>query len=126
MCVFCEAISQHLYFVQNSSAVAFPDAYPLSPGHALIVPRRHEVDFFALSSDEQAAVWDLTQQVRDYIESDYAPAGYNIGLNAGVAAGQTIDHTHVHVIPRYKGDVEDPRGGIRWVIPARVPYWDEE
>ncbi len=125
MCVFCEAISQHLYFVQNSSAVAFPDAYPLSPGHALIVPRRHETDFFALTDEEQTAVWDLIRQVRDSVEREYSPAGYNVGLNAGSAAGQTIDHTHVHFIPRYKGDVEDPRGGIRWVIPARAPYWDE-
>ena len=126
MCVFCEAISQHLYFVQNSSAVAFPDAYPLSPGHALIVPRRHETDFFALTDEEQTAVWDLMRQVRDSGEREYSPAGYNVGLNAGPAAGQTIDHTHVHFIPRYKGDVEDARGGIRWVIPARAPYWDEE
>jgi len=124
MCVFCEAISQHLYFVQNSSAVAFPDAYPLSPGHALIVPRRHETDFFALTDEEQTAVWDLIRQVRDSVEREYSPAGYNVGLNAGPVAGQTIDHSHVHFIPRYKGDVEDPRGGIRWVIPDRAPYWD--
>jgi diadenosine tetraphosphate (Ap4A) HIT family hydrolase len=125
MCVFCEAISRHVHLVENSHAVAFPDAYPLSPGHALIVPRRHVTDFFTLSGDEQAAVWDLIRQVRDSIEGEYSPAGYNVGLNAGPVAGQTINHAHVHVIPRYKGDVDDPRGGIRWVIPARAAYWDE-
>ena len=125
MCVFCEAISKHVHLVENSHSVAFSDAYPLSPGHVLIVPRRHVTDFFALSSEEQAAVWDLIRQVRDSIEGEYSPAGYNVGLNAGAVAGQTIDHAHVHVIPRYKGDVEDPRGGIRWVIPARAAYWDE-
>lgn len=70
-------------------------------------------------------MWALVGQVRDAIEKQYQPAGYNIGLNAGAAAGQTIEHAHIHVIPRYRGDVEDPRGGIRWVLPEKALYWSD-
>lgn len=105
-------------------AAAFFDASPLSPGHALIVPRRHEPDLFALTGEEQDALWRLLRGVRTRIQQSHHPDGYNVGVNVGAAGGQTIGHVHVHLIPRYAGDVEDPRGGIRWIIPAKARYWD--
>jgi diadenosine tetraphosphate (Ap4A) HIT family hydrolase len=108
---------------ENGRAVAFPDAFPVSQGHALVVPRRHVESYFSLNADEQAAVWELAWAVRQQLEESLRPAGYNLGINDGFAAGQTVEHAHLHVIPRYEGDVEDPRGGVRWVIPERAAYW---
>jgi diadenosine tetraphosphate (Ap4A) HIT family hydrolase len=76
-----------------------------------------------LTADEGAAVWRLISPVRDLLEQRFRPDGYNLGVNVGLAAGQTVDHAHVHVIPRYAGDVPEPRGGIRWIIPAKAAYW---
>jgi diadenosine tetraphosphate (Ap4A) HIT family hydrolase len=118
MCVFCDIVRAHRYGTENASAVAFPDAYPLSPGHTLIVPRRHETDYFSLSEEEQTDLWSLIPAVKREIERTHRPSGYNLGTNSGKAAGQTIEHLHLHVIPRYRGDVEDPRGGVRWVDPS--------
>jgi len=126
MCVFCRIVAEGQYFAENAHAVAFPDGFPLTAGHTLIVPRRHETDYFALTEDEQASMWTLVRGVRDVIERTHSPAGYNLGVNVGRAGGQTIGHIHLHVIPRYVGDVSDPRGGIRWVLPARASYWKEE
>ena len=123
-CVLCSRLISEDLVAENDLAVAFLDAFPLNPGHCLVVPRRHESDFFALSSEEQAAVWALIAPVRRHIETTWTPNGYNIGINVGKAAGQTVAHAHLHVIPRHEGDVPDPRGGIRWVIPARAPYWE--
>lgn len=122
-CPFCARIASGGLLAENELAVSFEDAYPVNPGHALIVPRRHESDFFALSLAEQQAVWALLAPVRDRMLAERSPSGFNIGINAGPAAGQTIRHAHLHVIPRHAGDVEDPRGGIRWVVPARARYW---
>jgi diadenosine tetraphosphate (Ap4A) HIT family hydrolase len=123
-CAFCERIAQGDLVVGNDLAVAFFDAYPVTPGHCLILPRRHEPDFLALTVPEQAAIWALMTEVKAQIEKSGTPGGYNIGVNVGEAAGQTIGHAHLHVIPRRRGDVADPRGGIRWVIPARAAYWE--
>ncbi len=122
-CPFCNRIAASQFIQEDSLALALPDAYPVSPGHTLIVPRRHVQDFFDLTAEEQAAVWTLVQSVRQHIEKDRLPDGYNLGINVGKAAGQTVAHAHLHVIPRYTGDVEDPRGGIRWIIPSKAPYW---
>jgi diadenosine tetraphosphate (Ap4A) HIT family hydrolase len=108
----------------NDLAVAFPDAFPVSPGHCLIVPRRHEPDFLELSAEEEMAIWTLVRSVLRSPEADDVPDGYNIGVNVGEAAGQTIAHAHLHVIPRRHGDVHDPRGGIRWVVPGKAAYWE--
>jgi len=107
----------------NDMAVALLDGFPVNPGHTLIVPRRHAADFFDLSDEEQASIWALLRTVKASLDADFSPAAYTIGVNAGDAAGQTVAHVHVHVIPRYHGDVPDPRGGVRWVIPARADYW---
>jgi diadenosine tetraphosphate (Ap4A) HIT family hydrolase len=123
-CAFCERIDAGELVAHNHLAVAFFDTYPVSAGHCLIISRRHEPDFLALSPAEQTAVWALVPQVTAQIETSGTPDGYNLGVNAGEAAGQTIGHAHLHVIPRRRGDVADPRGGIRWVIPARAAYWE--
>jgi diadenosine tetraphosphate (Ap4A) HIT family hydrolase len=124
-CAFCGRIASGDTVAENDLAVAFFDGYPLNPGHCLLVPRRHEPDFFALSAQEQAAMWMLASVVQRRIEVERTPDGYNVGINVGEAAGQTIAHAHLHVIPRFRGDVPDPRGGVRWVIPARAAYWEE-
>ncbi|BCS35966.1 HIT family protein [Luteitalea sp. TBR-22] len=123
-CVFCDRIARAELLISNELAAAFQDGYPLSPGHTLIVPRRHEADFLALTAEEQQAIWALVEPARRLIEAaGIQPDGYNIGVNVGIAAGQTIDHAHLHVIPRHRGDVADPRGGVRWVVPDRAAYW---
>ena len=119
----CENAGGGQLVASNSLAAAFADGYPLTPGHTLIVPRRHEPDFLALSAAELSAIWGLVPPVCRDIEARARPDGYNIGVNVGEAAGQTVGHAHLHVIPRYRGDVEDPRGGIRWVIPGKARYW---
>jgi len=122
-CPFCLRIRSGELLVDGDMAVALVDAYPVSPGHVLIVPRRHEPDFFRLTDEERAAMWEMVPTVRRTIERNHAPAGYNIGINVGAAAGQTVPHAHLHVIPRYAGDSADPRGGVRWVLPERARYW---
>ncbi len=99
------------------------DGFPVSDGHALLVPRRHVDSWFNADSAEQAALLAGIDRLRKAIESKYSPDGYNIGVNSGAAAGQTVPHVHVHIIPRYEGDVSDPRGGIRWIIPGKADYW---
>jgi diadenosine tetraphosphate (Ap4A) HIT family hydrolase len=89
----------------------------------LVIPFRHEPSFLSLTPDERTAALELVCQARLKLDSKFEPDGYNIGINAGEAAGQTIMHAHIHVIPRYAGDVADPRGGIRFVIPQRAAYW---
>jgi diadenosine tetraphosphate (Ap4A) HIT family hydrolase len=122
-CIFCRPSDGRRELSRNDLAVAFPAGFPVSPGHALIVPRRHEPDFFSLSAEEQAAMVALVNPVRAALDREFGPDGYNLGVNAGKAAGQTILHTHLHVIPRYVGDVAEPRGGIRWVLPETARYW---
>jgi diadenosine tetraphosphate (Ap4A) HIT family hydrolase len=123
LCVLCNRVVSGELVAENDLAVPFLDAFPLGPGHCLVVTRRHESDFLALAAQEQTAAWALVASVRRLIEANRTPGGYNIGINIGEAAGQTVAHAHIHVIPRYQGDVPDPRGGIRWIIPARARYW---
>jgi len=126
-CPFCARLASGEPLLAGSAlAAAFPDGFPVSPGHALVVPRRHVADYFELSAEEQAALWALCAEVKRGLDRERAPAGYNLGVNVGAAGGQTVWHAHLHVIPRYPGDVEDPRGGVRWVIRALAPYWKEK
>jgi diadenosine tetraphosphate (Ap4A) HIT family hydrolase len=125
-CPFCKRIALGEYSMSSKLAVAFEDAFPVTPGHMLVIPRRHEPDFFALSQEEQAAVLELARSVQAGLRGSDGDGGLNIGLNIGAAAGQTVWHAHLHVIPRVLGDVEDPRGGVRWVIPSRAAYWPTE
>ena len=98
--------------------------YPLSPGHTLIAPRRHETDLFQLEEEERADAWVLVDTVQQLLVERLNPDGFNIGVNVSETAGQTVEHAHIHLVPRFHGDVEDPRGGIRWVIPDKAAYWD--
>lgn len=122
-CPFCTKIESGDVQFSNDLAVAIPDGFPLNPGHTLVVPARHVSSFFDLSQGEQEAMWSLVTLVRSNIDQRYSPSGYNLGLNIGESAGQTVDHAHLHIVPRYKGDVADPRGGVRWVLPERAAYW---
>ena len=88
----------------------------------LVIPRRHAASYFQLSGEEKADIWNLVERVQKYLEDKFRPDGFNIGFNENVAAGQTIFHLHIHVIPRYEGDVDDPTGGIRNVIPGKGRY----
>lgn len=106
----------------NRSAFALEDRYPVSPGHSLVVPRRLISSWWELGVDERTDLWNLVDEIKALLDARHAPDGYNVGFNAGVAAGQTVEHLHVHVIPRFDGDVPDPRGGIRWVVPDLANY----
>ncbi|HET7766499.1 MAG TPA: HIT family protein [Burkholderiales bacterium] len=115
----CELCAPRDVVAENALAYARHDGDALSPGHVLVVPRRHVAGFFDMTPDEQAAVLSLLNQARRLIDRQHAPDGYNIGANVGKAAGQSRMHVHVHLIPRYTGDVADPRGGVRCVLPRR-------
>jgi len=106
-------------------ALGFADAHPVSAGHTLVIPRRHVASLYELSDEEYQGLWGAVRTVRNILQGELRPAGFNIGVNDGAAAGQTVFHAHVHVIPRYAGDSSDPRGGVRWILPERAPYWDK-
>jgi diadenosine tetraphosphate (Ap4A) HIT family hydrolase len=121
-CPYCAADSTRIAH-SSSSALVLWDAFPVSRAHALVVPRRHVPSWSNLTSDEKSDIIACIDTIRSVIDARYHPDGYNIGCNDGVPAGQTILHFHMHVIPRYRGDAEDPRGGIRWVLPDKADYW---
>ena len=98
------------------------DKYPVSPGHALIVPKRHVPNYFDCTKHEITELWDFVNLAKQMIEKDHQPDSYNIGINVSKVAGQSVPHTHIHLIPRYEGDVADPRGGVRSVIPEKRTY----
>ncbi len=107
---------------QNELAYCTRDSYPVSPGHALIIPFRHCADFFELTSEEVAACMELVSEEKMVLDDEYSPDGYNVGVNVSVAAGQSIFHVHIHLISRYTGDPPHPQGGVRQVIPATADY----
>ena len=109
--------------VTNALAIALRDGFPVSRGHTLIVPRRHIASASDATVEEFSAMWSLLTEVRAGLERELRPDAYNIGINDGRAAGQTVMHLHVHLIPRFDGDSPDPRGGVRWVIPGKADYW---
>ena len=123
-CPFC-AIERHRFLIETGHAIALLDAFPVTEGHTLVVPRHHVASIYELPGDEQSAIWALVAEVRVKLFAEYRPDGFNIGLNDGVAAGQTVMHAHIHVIPRRKGDVPDPRGGVRWIMANRAKYWKD-
>ena len=98
------------------------DSYAVSPGHTLVVPRRHVASFFDLTPAEINACMELITEERRLLDEEFKPDGYNIGVNIGPAAGQSIFHVHIHIIPRYQGDVDNPQGGVRHVIPKKGHY----
>lgn len=108
---------------QSQLCLAFADAYPVSPGHTLIIPRRHIASFFETTAQEKSELLSVLAWCRDELMARHRPAGFNIGINDGEAAGQTVMHLHIHLIPRYPGDTPDPRGGVRWIFPDKADYW---
>lgn len=118
-CPFCEILEAVL---GNDLAYARYDKFPVTPGHLLILPRRHVKTWFDARPEEQRALLALLDEGKRLLDSLHHPAGYNIGINVGEVGGQTVMHLHVHLIPRYRGDCADPRGGVRGVIPTRQSY----
>lgn len=115
-------LDSHRVFYKSELAIGLWDAFPVSPGHALLVPRRVVPTWWEATREEQIALLQGIDAAKRAVEAAHQPDGYNIGINAGAAAGQTVFHLHVHVIPRYRGDVDDPRGGVRHVIPSKGNY----
>ena len=124
-CPLCAKLAAGDTVLRSARAAALADAFPVSDGHTLVVPVRHVADYFDLTPEERGEVVALIQEVKDLLAARVRPDGYNIGINVGAAAGQTVPHAHVHVIPRYAGDTADPRGGLRWVFPDRARYWSD-
>ena len=121
-CPFCSP-DRDIVFHESDLVIGLWDQYPVSPGHALLIPRRHVAGWFDATPEEQQALTSALALVRAAIEESHHPDGYNIGVNSGEAAGQTVLHLHLHLIPRYQGDSDDPRGGVRHVIPGKADYW---
>lgn len=121
-CPFCQLDAACIVFSDDVTLV-IRDAFPVSPGHTLIIPRRHVGSFFELTPPERASMFELLTQAKAELDGTLQPDGFNIGINDGAAAGQTVPHLHLHLIPRYRGDTPDPRGGVRWVLPAKAKYW---
>ena len=113
-CLFCKWKNEkEKIILENELAFARYDEFAVSKGHILIMTKRHTKDFFSTTKEEKDAIFELLNKVKEFIDEKYNPDGYNIGMNCGVPAGQSVMHVHVHLIPRYNGDVENPRGGIR-------------
>ena len=118
----CELCTPKSVLSENALAYVRADNHSLSRGHVIVVPKRHVADFFEMTAEEQAAILELLRGARRSIGSEHSPDGYNIGVNIGKAAGQSRMHVHVHLIPRYRGDVADPKGGVRCVLPSKRPH----
>ena len=122
-CPFCGEDVVRRAVAVTDSVLALPDKFPVTPGHVLIVPRRHTLDYFTMTPEEHRDAEELLAKLREQIlESDPTVVGFNIGVNCGEAAGQTIEHAHIHLIPRRAGDTPAPKGGVRAVIPEKMAY----
>jgi len=119
-CPFC--ILQREKIIETELSFAIYDGFPVNEGHVLIIPKRHTASYFDLTDEEKKDAILLLDKVKEKIEKKYKPEGYNIGININETAGQTIPHVHIHLIPRYIGDVKEPRGGVRGVIPEKKNY----
>jgi len=123
-CPFCSPTNEEIY-LRNLLCYARLDRFPINEGHLLVIPFRHEASFLSLTPDERNAALELISQAWFKLSSELQPDGYNIGINGGEAGGQTVMHAHLHLIPRFVGDVPDPRGGVRFVIPEKARYWQD-
>ncbi len=119
-CPFCNV--EREIILETEMSFAIYDGFPVNEGHALIIPKRHTANYFDLSLEEQKDCIELLNRVKGIVQEKYNPAGFNVGININEAAGQTVPHVHIHLIPRYEGDVEAPRGGVRGVVPGRKEY----
>ena len=123
-CPFCTLPAERI-IDKNQHGIVIRDGFPISPGHTLVIPFRHIGSFFELESDEQTGLMALLNKAKNVLDQEFDPQGYNVGINDGAAAGQTVPHLHIHLIPRYHGDRADPRGGVRWIIPEKADYWNQ-
>lgn len=121
-CPFCNPDSERELIVESATAYSIYDKFPVNPGHALIIPKRHCAGYFDLSFKEQSACLFMLNKVKEFVIERFNPDGFNIGVNVGEKAGQSIQHVHIHLIPRFHGDVADPLGGVRGVIPSKQQY----
>jgi diadenosine tetraphosphate (Ap4A) HIT family hydrolase len=121
-CIFCQPAKEMELIAESASIYAIYDKYPVNKGHALIITKRHVENYFDLSLREQAALFFVLNHIKIHLQNLFNPDGFNIGINIGEKAGQTIPHVHVHLIPRYSGDVDNPEGGVRGVIPEKRKY----
>jgi diadenosine tetraphosphate (Ap4A) HIT family hydrolase len=123
-CLFCRAQKENIntYITENETFFAVYDGHPVTKGHCLLIPKEHVESFFDLSEKQVKDFYELVKKMKENIQRKFNPDGFNIGINEGKAAGRTVDHLHIHLIPRYKGDVENPIGGVRNVIPGRGDY----
>lgn len=121
-CPFCN-LEPNRVLITDTVGTVFRDGFPVSPGHTLVIPHRHTGSFFDLTPVERAGLLALLDRAKENVEEKFRPDGYNIGINDGPSAGQTVPHLHIHLIPRYEGDRPDPRGGVRWVLPDKARYW---
>ena len=122
-CPFCQLAAADIV-AENAFHVVIRDRFPVSLGHSLIIPKHHVASLFELTAEEFNALHELLHLTKQQLDTQYQPADYNVGVNVGEAAGQTVFHLHVHVIPRYTGDQADPRGGVRWIFPEKAVYWE--
>jgi len=123
-CPFC-TLQKDRIVSENESTLTVRDAFPVSDGHTLVIPKRHVESLFDCNPDEKADILQALEEAKVALDKEFSPDGYNIGINDGEAGGQTIPHLHIHLIPRYRGDVSDPRGGVRWIFPDKAKYWSE-
>ncbi len=121
-CPFCPPDASRVLH-DDELVFVLRDGFPVSPGHVLVIPHRHVGSFFDTTAAERRAILDAIEIAQRAVEKEHRPDGWNIGINDGAAAGQTVPHLHVHLIPRYKGDRPDPRGGVRWILPEKADYW---
>jgi len=121
-CPFCNLDPSRI-LAEDELTVVYRDGFPVSLGHTVIIPRRHFATLFEATETDQVALLRALAQAKSLVEQLHQPDGYNIGINHGQAGGQTVPHLHIHLIPRYQGDKEDPRGGVRWVLPEKAKYW---
>lgn len=122
ICPFC-TVDPLRIILENDHAMAIYDGFPVSPCHMLVIPKRHIPSFFEATDQEQVALLKLLAEARELALNKHSPDGFNVGINDGATAGQTVMHLHIHLIPRYAGDQPDPRGGVRWIFPEKADYW---
>jgi len=122
-CPFCTLPAERI-IDSNEFGVVIRDGYPISKGHTLIIPKRHVGSFFETTQDEKLALLALLESAQQKLKKEFNPPSFNIGINDGKEAGQTVPHLHIHLIPRYESDLVDPRGGVRWIIPEKAKYWE--
>lgn len=121
-CPFCTLPDERIV-ESDERVLVVRDGFPVSRGHTLIIPRRHVASFFEVTLEERVALFEQLENAKIALDKEFSPDGFNVGINDGQAAGQTVMHLHIHLIPRYIGDRSDPRGGVRWVIPEKADYW---